>query len=281
MSRIAILTDSSAYLRPDIVHQYNLQVMPLKVHWREETFLDGVEITPEEFYVRLANETVLPTTSQPSMHEFLQVFEELAPDCDGIIVPLISSGISGTVASALAASAEFSKVPIEIIDTHVTTAGLAMIVLAIARAIEKGASLDEVAKLARSIADKMHTYFVVDTLEYLHKGGRIGGASRYLGTALSIKPILTFDDEGKIDALERVRTRRKALARLIELAKGTSDGHPVRAGVIHANAQEDAVKFRDELIENLHLKEIDIFELSPVIGTHVGPGTIGLSLYRD
>lgn len=281
MSRIAILTDSSAYLPPDMLERHDIHVIPLKLHWGKETLVDGVDITPVEFYTRLAASSALPSTSQPSMHDFLQVFDGLASRYEGILVPLISSGISGTVASALAASAEFTKAPVEVVDTHSTTAGLALVVLAAARAVEQGRSLPEVAQIARDVAKKLHLFFAVDTLKYLHKGGRIGGASRYLGSAFSIKPILFFDREGKIDALERVRTRRKSLMRLAELAEEKAGSKPVHVGVLHANAPEVAAEFQSLLAERLKCDHIYTFELSPVIGAHVGPGTIGLAMYVE
>lgn len=281
MSRIAILTDSSAYLPLDMLERHDIHVIPLKLHWGEETLVDGVDITPVEFYTRLATSSTLPSTSQPSMHDFLQVFDQLASRYEGILVPLISSGISGTVASALAASEEFKKTPVEIVDTHSTTAGLALVVLAAARAVEQGCSLPEVTQIARDVVLKLHVFFAVDTLKFLHKGGRIGGASRYLGSALGIKPILFFDGEGKIDALERVRTRRKALMRLAELAEEKAGSKPVHVGVLHANAPEVAAEFQSLLAERLKCDQIYTFELSPVIGTHVGPGTIGLAMYVE
>ena len=281
MSRIAILTDSSAYLPPDMLERHDIHVIPLKLHWGEETLVDGVDLTPVEFYTRLAASSALPSTSQPSMHDFLQVFDGLASRYEGVLVPLISSGVSGTVASALAASAEFTKAPIEVVDTHSTTAGLALVVLAAARAVEQGRSLPEVTQIARDVVRKLHVFFVVDTLKYLHKGGRIGGASRYLGSALGIKPILFFDGEGKIDALERVRTRQKALTRLVELAEEKAGNNPVHVGVMHANAPEVAAEFQSRLAERLKCDQLYTFELSPAIGTHVGPGTIGLALYVE
>lgn len=281
MSKIAIVTDSTAYPPTKWIEQYNLRVIPLKVHWGDKTFLDGVDITPIEFYTRLAHSTSLPTTSQPSIQDFLQVFESLSDQSDGIVAPLISSGISGTVASAQAAAKEFSRLPVEIVDTKVTSAGLALVVLAAARAAAQGKSLQEVRQAADDVVRRLHMFFVVDTLEYLHRGGRIGGASRYLGTALSIKPILFFNSEGKIDALERVRTKGKALQRLIALAEEKADGRPLHLGVIHANAPQAAQEFREQITHHLHCKEVFTLELSPVIGIHVGPGTIGIAFYTE
>lgn len=281
MSKISIVTDSTAYLPPDLVEKYQVQVIPLKIHWEDKTFLDGVNITPVEFYQRLTHSKSLPTTSQPTIHDFLRVFESLAATSTGIVAPLMSSGISGTVASAQAAAREINCTPVEIIDTHATSAGQALVVLAAARAAAQGKSLQEVRQTADEVVQRLHIFFAVDTLQYLHRGGRIGGASRYLGTALAIKPILFFNAEGKLDGLERVRTKGKALQRLTALAVEKAKGSPVRMGIFHANDSESAEKFRDQITKNLHCTEVFTAELSPVIGTHVGPGTIGIAFYAE
>ena len=281
MTKIAILTDSTANMPVNWLEQYDITTLPLKIHWENDTFLDGINIPPAEFYMRLSHSKTLPTTSQPSVQDFIQAFENLAGQADGIVVPLISSGISGTVASAQAAAREFSRVPIEIIDTHITSIGQVLITLAAARAAAQGKSLQEVKQAANEVVQRLHVFFAVDTLEYLHRGGRINGASRYLGTALNIKPILFFNTEGKIDALERVRTKRKALLRLIALAEEQANGRPVHVGIVHANAPQAAQEFRDEVEQTLNCHEIFTVEFSPVIGVHVGPGTIGIGLYAE
>ena len=281
MTKIAILTDSTANLPVEWVKQYNILVIPLKIHWGNETLLDGVDITPNEFYARLLHSKSLPTTSQPSIQDFLQAFERLAEGADGIVVPLISSGISGTVASAQAAARQFTQVPVEIIDTHITSMGQVLIILAAARAAEQGKSLEDVRRAADEVVKRLRVFFAVETLEFLHRGGRINGASRYLGTALDVKPILFFNSEGKIDALERVRTKRKAMQRLITLAEQQANGHPVHVGIVHTNVPQAAQEFRDEVEKRLNCKEIFTIEFSPVIGVHVGPGTIGIALYAE
>jgi len=281
MTKIAILTDSTANLPVEWVEKNNVRVIPLKIHWGNDTFLDGVDLTPNEFYTRLSHSKTLPTTSQPSIQDFLQAFESLANQAGGIVVPLISSGISGTVASAQAAARQFSRVPVEIVDTRVTSAGQGLVVLAAARAAAQGKSLQEVRQAADEVVQRMHLFFAVDTLEYLHRGGRIGGASRYLGTVLNIKPILYFDLAGKLDALERARTKGKALQRLTALAEEKANGHPLHLSVIHANAPEIAQEFREQITHRLHCEDVFTMELSPVIGIHVGPGTIGVALYAE
>ena len=282
MNNIAILTDTTANLPAEWVKQYSIREIPLKIHWGSVTYLDGKDLTPEEFYMRLSKSKSLPTTSQPSIQDFLMAFESLADEgATGIIVPLISSGISGTVDSAQAAVRLFTRVPVEIIDTHITSMGQVMIILAAARAAEQGASLQEVRQAADEVIKRLKVFFAVDTLEYLHRGGRINGASRYFGTVLDIKPNLFFNSEGKIDALERVRTKRKALQRLIALAEKQADGRPVQVGIVHANVPQAVQEFRDEVEKRLKCKEIFTVEFSPVIGVHVGPGTIGIALYAE
>jgi DegV family protein with EDD domain len=207
------------------------------------------------------------------------LFEELAKDHEGIIVPLIYSGISGTVASALAAKEEFDKIPVEIIDTKSAAGGLAMITLAAARAVEQGASFGDAVKIARQVSKNLDLYFVVDTLEFLHKGGRIGGASRYFGSALQIKPILHLNERGTIDALERVRTKGKALKRLIDLAQEKANGSKVCVSIMHSVAPEEADQIHQQIDSLIDCEEIFTVEISPVIGTHIGPGTVGVAIY--
>lgn len=281
MSKIAIVTDSTANLPADLINQYNIQIVPLKIHWGEETLEDGVDITVDAFYDRLKGAAKLPTTSQPSLHNFLTAYKRTPADYDGVIVLTISSGISGTFASATAAASEYTEKPIRVVDTLSTSAGLALVVEHVAKAIETGASLDQAAELAGSIAKKLSIFFVVDTLEYLHKGGRIGGAARFFGSALNIKPILYFNEEGKIDTLEKVRTSKQALARVLELAADRVNGGKVHARIIHAQVPEAAEEFKQRVLADLDCASIGTGALSPVIGTHVGPGTIGLAFFSE
>ena len=281
MSKIAIITDSTAYLSSETVERYGIHVLPLKVHWGGETFLDNVDIHPETFYEDLEQTEWLPTTSQPSMQEFHNLFEEIAPDVDAILVILISSGISGTVGSAMSAAQEFSIVPVEVIDSHLTSVGLALVVKKAAQMIEAGVDFGEIVRQVRITTASVKTYFVVDTLKYLHKGGRIGGASRYVGTALKIKPILTLTPDGRIDALEKVRTKKKALQRVIRIANKIAGKGKIIGGVVHAKNPGMANHFQEIVCESLTVKELCIYELSPVIGTHVGPGTLGLAFYVE
>ena len=279
MSPVGVITDSTAYLPQELLEQYDIRVVPLRVHWDGETFRDGVDITPQEFYERLAQSKTIPTTSQPSMQDFLTAYEEMAQRYDAIVAVLISSGISGTVASALAAAQEFDKAPVAVVDSRSTSAAQGWAALEAARLAAQGASFEEVRDKAQWVVERLHTFFVVDTLKYLHKGGRIGGASRYLGTALKIKPILYFNQEGKIDALDKVRTKRRALQRIVDIARERAGDRPVKVGVIHANAPEVARTLQAEVEQVLNVQETLFVELSPVLGTHVGPGTVGMGFF--
>ena len=278
MSRISVVTDSTAYLPPELVAQYGIYVMPQQLVWGDETFLDGVTIDPPTFYERLSRSTDIPTTAQASAGEFAHLFAEAAHNADGIVGVFISTGLSGTVASALAAREFLPDLPIEVVDSRSTTMGLGFVTLAAARAAAEGKGLAEVAAAARELVPRVNVLFVVETLEYLHRGGRIGGASRLLGSALRIKPLLHLT-EGRIDALGRVRTKRKAVQHMLEVMAERVGDAPVHAAVIHANTPDEAVRLQEQVRERFPCAELYLAELSPVIGTHVGPGTVGVAFY--
>lgn len=281
MARIAILTDSTASIPDDWKENYGIHTIPLKLHWEEQTLLDGQDITPTEFYQRVVNSTTIPTTSQPSPQDFLNKFETLMQEYDGILVLPLSSGISGTYSSAVTAVESFNKIPVTVVDSGTTGGALGFVALAAARAAAQGAGLAEVKQAALTVMQSLHLYFVVDTLTYLHRGGRIGGAARFFGTALSIKPILTINGDGKINSLEQVRTKQKAMERLIGITQENSNGYPIHLGVLHANALQAAQALREQLLGCLSCKEEYVFEISPVIGAHVGPGTVGVACYSE
>lgn len=280
MPKTAVLTDSTANLTPELVEKYHIHVLPLKILWKEEVLRDGIDITPAAFYERLGRESAAPTTSQVTVMEFSQAFDKLASEYDAIFAPLISSGISGTVDSAVTAAKEFTRRPIEVYDTRQAAGGMALVVLAAAQTAYAGGSLEMVSRAAHKASDTLHTYFMVDTLKYLHRGGRIGGAARFMGAALGIKPIL-FINQGRIDAFERVRTSKKALKRLIDIILEKAAGRPSHIVVMHAAALEAAQAARQVLTRELNCVEFEILDLSPAIGAHVGPGTLGIAIYPD
>lgn len=280
MSKIAIVTDSSAFLPEDTVQKFGIRVVPLTVLWGTETYLDNVDITPTEFYKKLQKDPVHPTTTQPNPEEFLAVFEELSADHDGIVAILISAELSGTVNSAETAASQFDRIPVRVIDTRATSMALGLAVLAAAREAAADKTIEEIEKVVKDICSRVKLMFVVDTLEFLHKGGRIGGASRLLGTALGLKPLLHLT-EGRVDALERVRTKRKAVERMLDLAQELTDGNPVRAAIIHAGVPEEGEALMARVAEQFECTELHLTGLSPVIATHAGPGTVGMAICTE
>jgi len=277
MNEVAIVTDSTAYLPSDIIQKYQIQVIPLSVIWDGDAYTDGVDITPVEFYKRLETSPSLPSTSQPPAGEFKDCFSALLEDGKDIAAILISSGISGTVNSALQAQGELDPSRIEVIDSQTAAMATGLHIIAAARKAADGGTLQEVAEVARKAQEQTDVVFVVDTLEFLHKGGRIGGAKRFLGSMLNIKPILEMSG-GKIEAVEQVRTQNRALDHMIDLIKEKAGGEePLRMAVIHSNVPELAQKLKDEVVRVFSPEEIYVTELSPVIGTHVGPGTLAIT----
>jgi DegV family protein with EDD domain len=276
--QILVVTDSSASLPAGLVNDLDIRVIPLWLVWDEECFLDGVDIDPQTFYRRLKESGSLPTSTQPSAVEFRTFFENLGNECSGIVCVLASSKISGTVDSALAAQ-EFSPVPVQVVDSEFTAMGQGLIAAQAARAAAKGGTLDEVTSIAESTRDRTHLLFVVDTLEYLHKGGRIGGAKRLLGTALNIKPILHFD-EGTIQPLSQTRTKKKGILELLDIADKRLEGNDMaEAAIVHVDCLNEANQLKEDVISRFDLPDVHISDVSPVVGTHVGPGALGLAFY--
>jgi len=277
MSKIVIVTDSTCSMPKELVNQYNIIVAPQVLIWGNETFQDGVDITPSEFYTRLKKASIMPSTSQATVGTFLEIYKKLLDQDFQVLSILVSSKLSGTVNSAVQAKAMLPPdAPVEIIDSNSIAMAMGFHIVAVARAIEQGATLPECVELAQKASQHTGIFFAVDTLEFLHRGGRIGGAKRFLGTALNIKPILELRD-GRVEAAEQVRTRSKSLNRIVELVEKQVGGRtPVRLAAMHANANEDAMIVLDLATERLKPVERVVSELGPVIGANAGPGVVGL-----
>ena len=281
MAKVKIITDSTAYLPPDLIARYGIRVIPLKVVFGAEAYAEGVDISNEEFYGKLAAASTLPTTSQPSVGDFLEVYGEASREGKPILSIHISSKLSATISTALTAKSELPQAQIEVVDSLSTAMALGMVVLAAARAADEGQSLSQIRATAEKVIQSMNLFFIVDTLEYLHKGGRIWGAAALMGTVLRIKPVL-YLKEGQIEVLTKVRTKRKALKRLLELmGERMTEGASVHVTIIHAHAVEEASALEKEVRAHFNCAEIYISELGPVIGAHVGPRAIGVAFYAD
>lgn len=280
MARIAIVTDSTAYLPVELADKYDIHIIPASVIFGDQAFRDRVDLTPKEFYQMLRVAETLPTTTQPSVGDFLELYTKLSREAEAIVSVHISSELSGTIDSALAAKEELPNLPIYVIDSRFTSMGLGLITLAAARAVTEGKGLPGVVRAVEGLIPKMNVFFVVDTLEYLQKGGRIGGAAALVGSVLRIRPILHISD-GRIDVLGKVRTKSKAVRRMLEIMEERVGGNPVHAAVIHADTLDEAKELREVVASHFDCVELYTVELSPAIGTHVGPGTVGLAFYSD
>jgi DegV family protein with EDD domain len=283
MPKIAIVTDSTSFLPAELIKKYNITVTPLILIWGEQTYLDGVDIQPAEFYTRLETAKTMPSSSQVSPATMQIAFQGLVDKGFEVLGIFISSKLSGTVQSAIQAKEmmEDAGQKVTVIDSLATSASLGLVVLAAARAAESGANLSECVVVTEKALRNSGVLFAVSTLDFLHRGGRIGGAQHFIGSALNLKPILALKD-GKVEGLERIRTKSKAHDRLLELVaervKGKSN---IRLAALHANASDDAKKLLERAIQEINPIETIFTEVSPVIGTHAGPGTVGLAYCFD
>jgi DegV family protein with EDD domain len=277
--KVAVVTDSTANMPENLLQEYDIQVIPLTVNWEGESLLDGVDIQQDAFYQRLQTAKEMPTTSQPSVGQFIEFFTKVAETADSIVGIFISEALSGTMDSARSAVKEMPEVPIEVVDSRSAAMGLALIVSEAARMAAAGKDYKEIAEIARATVPKVRLLFVVDTLEFLHRGGRIGGAQRLVGSVLSIKPILHLVD-GKIESLASVRTKRKAIDRLLEIVGDESGWKPeVHYGVLDAMAPETGDMVFDQIKQQGQPAELLRSGISPVIGTHIGPGAVGVAFF--
>lgn len=275
-----VVTDSTAYLPQDFVAQHDIRVVPLNVLFGTKSYYEGVGLDYEQFYRMLAEADELPTTSQPAAGDFLTVYSELVEAGHEVISIHISSGISGTVDSALAARKMLPNPDrVSVVDSSSAAMGEELMVRAAVDAIQAGQTRSEIVAWLEQLARRLHLYFVVDTLEYLHKGGRIGGASALLGTVLQFKPILFLQD-GKIEPWGKMRTKRKAVTRLLDIVEEKVDGRPIgKIGVVHAQVPEEAGVLAQQLGQCLDFNECYTSQIGPVIGTHTGPGALGVAVY--
>jgi DegV family protein with EDD domain len=283
MSKIAIVTDSTAFLPVELVKRYNLTIVPLVVIWDEKNFLDGVDIQPAEFYTRLKTSKTMPSTSQVSVGDMHTAFQNLVDQGFEVLGIFISSKLSGTIQSAMQAKEMMGSAgeKVTIVDSLSTSMDMGFLVLAATRALQQGADLKECLAVVERTRKNSGVFFAVDTLEFLHRGGRIGGAQRFIGSALNLKPILAIKD-GKVEGLERIRTKSKAHDRLLELvSEKVAGGKNIRLATVHANARVDAEVLLARAAQLLNPVETLCTDVSPVIGTHAGPGTVGLAYSFD
>ena len=281
MARVAIVTDSTCDLGADKLRELGVTMVPLKVMFGEHTYLDWLDLQPDEFYKKLAASPVLPTTSQPSPADFLSAYSRLAEEGHDAIVSIhLSAALSGTHHSAMMASDD-SPIPVHVVDTKKVSQAVALVVKEACTARDAGMSADEVAKRAEDVSASMRLFFVLDTLEYLVKGGRAGKAQGLAASLLNIKPVLTMNAEGTIEPFKKVKGRRKATAALAEHVAAESKTHgTMRTAILHGCTADCGADMRTELEAAGAMIDLESVGLvGAVIGTYAGPDAVGCAYY--
>lgn len=276
--KIAWVTDSTAYLEEETRRKYDIHVVPLNVIFGEESYREGEEIDARTFYERVRTAKVLPKTSQPSLGEFVELYERLKGSYDAAIAVHLSSGISGTAETSKQA-AQMVDFPVEVIDSKIATYPMSFILKEGIRLQTEGASYEAIVQHMSAVRDRTRALFLVRDLSHLHRGGRLNMAQYVVGSLLKVKPILHFVD-GKIVPLEKVRTEKKAEERIFELFDEAVRSVPfARVAIIHANVSEEAKRWQEVLRSKYTHVDVVVSLFGPVIGTHVGEGTIGFGWY--
>ncbi len=280
MGKVKIVTDSTADLPKSLVEELNITVVPLKVLFgEEETYEDGVNLFANEFYDKLATTDVIPTTSQPAPYQFEQIYNDIAKEeTDVEIISIhISSKLSGTYQSAFIASDMVKdNVEVTVVDSKRASYAIGIIVVEVAKLAESGASKQQCMERLNELLEDTSLYFMVDTLEFLQKNGRIGKASAVLGSLLKIKPILSLNSDGEVFPFDKVRGQKKALAKIYGFLESDVGKQPIHVGISHANAKEFADEILSQMQNQFTIKSEVITEIGPVIGAHVGPGAIAI-----
>ena len=275
---VRIVTDSTCDLSSELVKENEIEVVPLNVYFGEKAFKDGLEITSKDFYKMLKEEKEHPKTSQPTPEDFVKTYQNVLEKDDEIISIHISSKLSGTYQSALIAQKDLNNQKITVLDSKHACGSLGLIVLECAKMAKRGESKESIVKFAQTLIKNTKIYFIVDTLEYLRKGGRIGRASELIGTLLNVKPVLFLDD-GIVTTFDKARGVNKAFSRIINAMddyKKENEGKKISYGFIWGDNQKIMNKFLEKLPDEYEQKDNLITEIGSVIGAHTGPGAFGI-----
>ncbi|MGM7683403.1 DegV family protein [Cytobacillus sp. Hm23] len=277
--KTAILTDSTAYIPKKTRDNLHISMIPLVVNFKNESFEEEIEITTDQFYEKVRQNDELPTTSQPSIGLFVEKFEQLAHDFDAVISIHLSSGISGTYQGAVAAGEMVDNIKVFTFDSEISCMMQGFYAIEAAQMAAEGKSPNDIIARLDEMKKTLKAYFMVDDLSHLQRGGRLSSAQAMIGSLLQVKPILHFVDK-MIVPYEKIRTRKKALQRIIELFEQEAEkGLPMKAVLIHSNRQQEVEKLQDQLEQKFPHVEFSISYFGPVIGTHLGEGAIGFGWY--
>lgn len=275
---VRIITDTTSCLFPEIARKYNIPVIPQVIYFGEDSYLEGVNMSIADFMGRLKSSTQLPKTAAPPVELFVKEFERLVPLGEPILCIHPSTEVSGTVRSAQMAAQEFPSADIRVIDTRLIASPIAVLVQLAAEWAQDGLDIDTIEARVREMMTRGRIFFMVATLEYLAKGGRIGGASALVGSLLQIKPLLSIRD-GKVDVFEKERTHRRVVERMQELVVTQISPKNGYLSVLQAGVPEQGQALADSLKARLGLTEIPIYDMPPAIVTHGGPGILGVGFF--
>lgn len=279
--RTAILTDSTAYIPPEVRKEYGIHMIPLNVIFGNESYQEEVEISASDFYEQVKHSEELPKTSQPSIGLFVTTLQNLAKDYDAVISIHLSSAISGTFQAAITASGMVEKIKMYAYDTEISCMAQGFYALEAAKLAQEGQEPEAIIERLDQIKQTSRAYFMVDDLKHLQRGGRLNGAQAIVGSLLQVKPILHFVDK-QIVPFEKIRTEKKAWKRIMDLfAEDATIGDSMKASVIHANRLEKAEEIQREIQEKYPNVDVSISYFGPVIGTHLGEGALGLAWYVE
>ncbi|WP_028545074.1 DegV family protein [Paenibacillus taiwanensis] len=278
MAQVRIVTDSTADIPLELRERYGIEMVPLKVHFEQEMYKDAITIEPDQFYDKLVQSSKLPTTSQPSPVEFVDVFKRLNEEPETSIISIhLSSALSGTYQSAMLASNMMEEeADITVVDSRSASYGFGLFVVEAAKMAQEGRSKDEILEMITRMQQERKLFFLVDSLEFLQKGGRIGKAAAMFGTLLNIKPILSIDPAGEVYAMEKVRGYKKALQRIMELLSSDFAEKPIHLAIGYGQVKESADEVVAALQSQFDIRSVQYTRIGAVVGTHVGPGVVAM-----
>ena len=277
--KIGIITDSTCDIPQELIDELGISVVPLRVMYKTREFRDGIDITAEEIYANMDKE--VPTTSLPSMHDMEKTLSAMKEQgYTHVLMIHLSSRLSGTYQMIESAAQRINDLTVKVFDSRSVSMGLGYIVIEAARAVKANMSFDNVCRLVGSLGERLHVYFVVGTLEYLKRGGRIGKVSATIGEFLNIKPIITISTEGILMTYAKVRGHKQALDRLVGIAKGHLATAANQIAVCYGGAQEEGAYVIKQIGQLANVKELITSTLSPVLGVHSGPGTVGFAVLQ-
>ncbi|HZW67923.1 MAG TPA: DegV family protein [Pseudogracilibacillus sp.] len=279
--KIAVVTDSTSYIPQEVIDKLNIHVIPLSVNFGEETYAENIEISTDKFYEKLQEEKALPTTSQPAIGAFIELYEKLEQSYDAVISIHISKKLSGTFETAKSAGNMMEKLQVHAYDTEYSAMPQGFYVIRAAELANEGQDIASIIQALNELRKNIRAYFMVDDLIHLQRGGRLSGAQALLGSLLNIKPILHIV-EGSIVPYEKVRTKKRALRRIVKMLEDDVQTKRVQRVVfIHGNNEKEALKLRDDFQAKYPNIETMISYFGPVVGTHLGEGSLGITWYKQ